>query len=390
MRILLVYDCLYPHTVGGAERWLRALAERLGQDHEVAYVTRRQWSDAPPVEGFEAVAVSGGGGLYTSSGRRRLLPALAFGLGVFRHLARRRGDYDVVHCLSYPYFSVLAVRLALVGRRDGPRVFIEWLECLSPAWWREYAGRLGGAFGRALQGLCVRLTPTALVFSDHSAAQVRRAGLRGELHKLPGLFAGPLAARAGAKRDEDLVVFAGRHMPDKRPLAALEAVALARKTRPSVRAVIVGDGPERSRVVARIAELGLDEAVRAPGFVERDELESLLSTASCVVAPSLREGFGMAVLEAAALGAPVVVCEAPDSAAAELVEPGVNGEVAADASPAAIAASVLRVLDAGPALSESAAAWFDRNRARLSMEDSMAAVERIYRDSSRAASTNAS
>ena len=44
MRICLIYDCLYPHTVGGAERWYRGLAERLvGEGHEVTYVTLRQW-----------------------------------------------------------------------------------------------------------------------------------------------------------------------------------------------------------------------------------------------------------------------------------------------------------------------------------------------------------
>jgi len=387
VRILLIYDCLYPNTVGGAELWLRALAEDLGRENDVVYVTRRQWDEPPEVEGFEVVGVSGGE-LYTRSGRRRLLPALAFGLGVFGHLVRRRGHYDVVHCLSYPYFAVPAVRLALAGTRS--RVFVEWLECLSPAWWRAYGGRVGGLLGRALQGLCVRLTPAAFVFSDHSAERVRSAGLRGKLHKLPGLYAGPGAAPADGERDEELVLFAGRHMPDKRPVAAVEALALARERRPGLHGVIVGDGPERARVLARIGELGVDDAVRAPGFVERAELEDLLGRAACVVAPSLREGFGMAVVEASAAGTPVVVCEGPDNAAAELVEPGVNGELAADASPQAIAAAVLRVLDAGPALRESAATWFERNRERLSMEQSIAAVERIYRDSSRTAATNAS
>ena len=44
LRICLVYDCLYPHTVGGAERWYRNLAERLAAEgHEVTYLTLRQW-----------------------------------------------------------------------------------------------------------------------------------------------------------------------------------------------------------------------------------------------------------------------------------------------------------------------------------------------------------
>ena len=44
LRICLVYDCLFPYTVGGAERWYRNLGERLAADgHEVSYLTLRQW-----------------------------------------------------------------------------------------------------------------------------------------------------------------------------------------------------------------------------------------------------------------------------------------------------------------------------------------------------------
>src|SRR5437764_7665095 len=44
MRICLIYDCLYPYTVGGAERWYRNLALRLRDaGHEVTYLTLRQW-----------------------------------------------------------------------------------------------------------------------------------------------------------------------------------------------------------------------------------------------------------------------------------------------------------------------------------------------------------
>src|SRR6266511_4185003 len=162
MRIALVYDCLYPHTIGGAERWLRALAEALGPDHEVTYVTRRQWprGERPDISGVECVAVSPGGSLYTARGRRRALPPLAFGLGVLLHFLRRRRRYDVVHCLSYPYVPLIAVRLALAGRGE-VRIWCEWLECLSDGYWRDHAGALEGALGRRLQALCVRLTQRA-------------------------------------------------------------------------------------------------------------------------------------------------------------------------------------------------------------------------------------
>src|SRR5688572_20074257 len=104
-----------PPSVGGAEHWLRVVAEELRRDHDVAYITRRQWRGEGPIAGVRCVAVAPGGPLTTADGRRRLLPPLVFGAGVLVHLLRHRGAYDVVHCLSYPYVPVLSARLALAG-----------------------------------------------------------------------------------------------------------------------------------------------------------------------------------------------------------------------------------------------------------------------------------
>ena len=79
MRVCLVYDCLYPFTIGGAERWYRNLAERLAASgHEVTFLTRRQWErgSEPMIEGVRVVAVSPRMSLYRR-GRRRTLPPAA-------------------------------------------------------------------------------------------------------------------------------------------------------------------------------------------------------------------------------------------------------------------------------------------------------------------------
>src|SRR2546430_16892796 len=98
MRVCLVYDCLFPYTVGGAERRARRLAERLASDgHEVAYLTLRQWprTEQGSVPGVDVKAVGPQMELYTG-GRRRILPPLVFGAGVLRHHLRpRRGFGDL-------------------------------------------------------------------------------------------------------------------------------------------------------------------------------------------------------------------------------------------------------------------------------------------------------
>src|SRR5271170_1314492 len=115
MRICVIYDCLFPFTVGGAERWYRGLAERLAADgHEVTYLTLRQWDRGATPDlgpGIRVRAVGPRLALYTDGGRRRIGPPLAFGLGVLAHLARHGRGYDVVHTAAFPYFSLLAAGL---------------------------------------------------------------------------------------------------------------------------------------------------------------------------------------------------------------------------------------------------------------------------------------
>src|SRR5258708_40295937 len=85
MRICVIYDCLFPYTVGGAERWYRNVAERLAQEgHDVTYLTLRQWDRGERLDLDARIRVVTAGprmGPYPKSGRRRILPPLGFGAG---------------------------------------------------------------------------------------------------------------------------------------------------------------------------------------------------------------------------------------------------------------------------------------------------------------------
>jgi glycosyltransferase involved in cell wall biosynthesis len=175
-----------------------------------------------------------------------------------------------------------------------------------------------------------------------------------------------------------MVVFAGRHIPEKRVTALVPALARARVELPGVRGAIYGEGPDRRRVVKAIAALRLGGYVSAPGFVEREVLEHALATALCLVLPSRREGYGLAVVECAARGVPSIVVDGPDNAATELVDEGVNGTVAPSASADDLAAAIVRVYRAGPELRRSTLEWFRKNEERLSLERSLERVLEAY------------
>jgi glycosyltransferase involved in cell wall biosynthesis len=373
MRVCIVYDCLYPFTIGGAERWYRNLAERLASNgHEVTFLTRRQWprDEEPAIPGVRVVTVSPRMELY-ARGRRRILPPLLFGLGVFVHLLRRGERYDVVHTASFPYFSLLAA--AATRRRARFRLLVDWHEVWTREYWTEYLGRLGGAGGWRIQRACLRVPQRAFCFSRLHEDRLRQLRLAGEITRLGGQYAGPPPPSAPPP-GRPVVVFAGRHIPEKRVTALVPALARARLDVPELGGEIFGDGPERDAVVDAIASRGLGEAVSAPGFVAEDVLSRALASALCVVLPSKREGYGLIVVESAARGVPAVVVDSPDNAATELVEESINGFVAPSSEPEALATAIIRVYYAGQELRETTLDWFKRNAERLSLESSLQVV----------------
>lgn len=383
MRVCLVYDCLYPYTVGGAERWYRNLAERLvSEGHEVTYLTLRQWERGERLDldpRIEVVTVGPHMDLYTGD-RRRIVPPLVFGAGVLWHLLIHGRRYDVVHTASFPYFSLLAAGVARPLGRFA--LVVDWHEVWSRSYWLSYLGGIGGRVGYLVQLACARLPQRAFCFSRLHAARLRGEGLRGEVTVLEGEYAGSLDTPIPIPA-EAVVVFAGRMIPEKRAPLGVAGVAAAAKRIPGLRGVFYGDGPEREAVLAAIAEEEAQETISAPGFVESVQLEASLRSALCMLLPSSREGYGMVVVEASAVATPAVVVEAPDNAAVELVAEGVNGTIVQSAEPEAIAEAIVRVYEAGMAMRQSTARWFAENAERISLESSLSTVLDGYAPSAR-------
>jgi glycosyltransferase involved in cell wall biosynthesis len=380
VRICLIYDCLYPWTVGGGERWMRGLAEALAAaGHEVTYLTRKQWPDSEPpaIPGVRVVAVSREEPLYGPDGNRTIGEPLRFGWGVLRHLLRHRGAYDVVHATSFPYFSLLAAGGALAGTRTS--LVVDWFEVWSRTYWRRYLGGPKGWVGWAVQRLCARVPQRAFVFSRLHGRRLVEEGLRGEPRVHAGLYAGPLEPppRAAEPR-APLVVFAGRHIAEKRVPAIPAAIAAARQRLPELRALILGDGPQLPDVRAAIDAAGVADVVEAAGFVDSAVVRQSLADASCLLLPSEREGYGLIVVEAAAVGTPSIVVAGEDNAAVELIAEGVNGVVAASTSPHDLAEAIVRLHAAPGGLRDSTLSWFAENRRRLSLQDSLATVLASY------------
>jgi glycosyltransferase involved in cell wall biosynthesis len=355
-RVAFVHDSLYPHVIGGAGRYYWALARALTRRAPVTYVTSRFLERRRgTVDGMEVVGVA------PRPRPRSLLRKALFGIGVFRHLLLHGGRYAVVHCCCFPYPAVLAARLGLLPHRR-TRLVVDWHEVIPRATWRRRR-RLLGELGYLVQALAIRCGDVAVTYWRLEARRSRDSVvLMPEF--LPEGEAPPFDP--GAPR-ENLVVFLGRLVGEKRADLVAAVVAELRRSDPSWRGVIFGGGPDRDRVAESIRASGQAEAVKLVGFASWEAVSTALGHARCLLFPSQREGFGLAVLEAAAHGLPAVLVAGDDNAAVELIEPGENGLVVDEPDPAHMAAAVWELAD-NPETHRRARAWFESAARRHSLE----------------------
>jgi glycosyltransferase involved in cell wall biosynthesis len=149
----------------------------------------------------------------------------------------------------------------------------------------------------------------------------------------------PIFTPHGPRADDgSYLLFVGALQPRKDPLCAVRALALLD---PELELVFVGPEKRGGKDVRHeVARLGLQRRIRFLGHVPKDRLSALYRGAACLVLPSRDEGFGLPVLEAMAVGTPVVA-----STAGAL--PEIAGEAAVlvpPRDPAALAVGVEQAL----------------------------------------------
>lgn len=134
----------------------------------------------------------------------------------------------------------------------------------------------------------------------------------------------------------NVIAFAGRLGVQKSLGTALEAV----EATPLVTFVVAGDGPERAMLESRARELGIDDRVRFLGGVSRDVVLRLFRAADASVLPSAWENFPHTVVEALAVGCPVIATAV--GGVPEVVRDGENGLLVAPGDGDALAAALGR------------------------------------------------
>jgi glycosyltransferase involved in cell wall biosynthesis len=193
---------------------------------------------------------------------------------------------------------------------------------------------------------------------------------------------GPARRRAarralGLRDDDEVVITVGRQEYQKGQRFLLEAIATLAPARPNVKVLVAGRPGATSRELSElIARPALEGRIHMLGY--REDVPELLAASDVFAFPSLFEGLGGSVLEAMALGLPIVASDLP--AVREVVEDGENALLVPVASADDLATGIAEILDHP----DRAAAFGARSREifleRFTSARSAEAMIDLYRD----------
>jgi glycosyltransferase involved in cell wall biosynthesis len=392
MKLLIFYETVYPDFIGGVElRNYEVAAALCRRGHEVTLAGFCRGSLTTDLANLRMLPLGALDSLYNSAGKRSTRQALRCAATAARlDLAA----YDLVETPNMPYIHL--VPLAMKCAAAGKPLLVAWYEYWGP-YWRDYVGTLKAPVYRAIEWLTAQLGTEVNATSELTRARVAAARRRGSVDLVPcGISVGRVqaAAETGQGVGGPPLIYAGRLLEHKRLDLALRAVALLARqaggagTAESAAAdmgaaaggplfTIFGEGPDRPRLEALTAELGLAGRVLFRGHVETsEEVWRELGAARLALQPSAREGFGLFPLEAMAAGLPVVYCQSSESAVDELVRDGIEGAAAA-ADPDDLAAILARLLADTPAATAEHRRLAANARTRAALYDWDAIGQRI-------------
>lgn len=243
----------------------------------------------------------------------------------------REGARDIFFChYDHPATFVAALCLRALGRRvyamgcskydDYQRTL--WREVVKSLFYLPYCGGISSG-KRARDYMRFLGIPENRIATEYNTVSIER------IRKLAGVPPAP----DGTPFEQRHFTIVARFVPKKNISTALEAYALYRKNSELPHALhLCGSGPLENELREKAEHLGISPYVTFHGFIQTRGIARILGSTLALLLPSVEEQFGNVVIEAQAMGVPVILsdnCGARDV----LVRSGVNGFVAESDNP---------------------------------------------------------
>lgn len=338
MKIVYVSDAIYPYNKGGKEKRLFELSTRIARMGNEVHIYTMHWWDGPENErvenGVHFHALSKLYPLYKGD-KRSVKEGILFALACLKLF---RVQFDVLDVDHMPFFPIFTSWL--VCKLRGKRLYGTWHEALTLNDWVSYMGK-GGYIAALVEHLSIKLPYKITAASAHTQQMLSSYHGRSKRVDLvaSGIDAKTMQEVAPAQAECD-VLYVGRLVKDKNVDKLVEAFALVAKKNPTARLVIVGHGIEKPAILQLIKKLRVTRRVTMlDPLPDARDVYAYMKRAKVFVLPSVREGFGIVVLEALACGTPVVTVDAPANAAKDLIAEHETGSVT-ELTPEALAEAI--------------------------------------------------
>ena len=373
--------------IGGAERVLSYLARAFAQEGaQVTVVTSRDPNSPRDINPDSPTSIAGEGPTIVrlATVRTRFIGTSLYMRELKRWFRLNSVDLAYVSMLKHDAYVTIKsgerLGFPVVARPEGAGLT------------GDLAWQSWGRFGRTI-GLKCRRASAFVAISPRIQEEIEQSWLTGTMR--PSRFWEPLRPTPRHPRIESLpngvpvpetpwrprghwskaprAVFVGRLAVEKSLDRLIVAWPIVRAQHPTAQLVLIGEGPQRGVLEAQARELGLTigpgQALEMPGAVSN--VETHLRDADLFVLPSSEEGMSIALLEAMALGMPIVASAIPGNRA--LVDDGRHGRIT-ETRPNMLAQVILdQWRDFDPAIAMGEAA-----RLRVAAEFSIRAVARRH------------
>ncbi|GAA4471317.1 glycosyltransferase family 4 protein [Phytohabitans houttuyneae] len=297
---------------GGSEVYIERVAAEMAARGYTSTIFCQAYAGAPAEEtkadGVRVVRRGGRHTVYLFAALVYLAGALGFGPLSGRRLGRPDLIVDV--CNGLPFLSRLYAR----------RPVVALVHHVHREQWRVIFGPVPARIGWWIESrLAIRVYRGCRYVTVSESSRDELVGLGVDADRITIIRNGTPAAVGPpvARTDHPSLLVLGRLVPHKRVELALRATALLSLEMPTLQLVVAGQGWWEAPLRRLAADLGIEDRVRFTGFVSEEDKHALLCRSWLAVTPSIKEGWGLTIVEAAAHGTPSVafrsaggVCEA--------------------------------------------------------------------------------
>lgn len=325
MKIAYVSDAIYPYNKGGKEKRLIDITTRLVKEGHEVHVYCMKWWKEPVLHkierGVHLHAISPLYPLYTGE-RRSISQAIKFGLSCLKLI---KEDWDVIDVDHMPFYPVIFTKIVCLLK--GKKMIATWNEVWGLEYWQKYIG-WKAPIAYFIEWFSTLLPDHIISITDHTTKRLKT--ILGRKHNVSTVLCGidlDYIDKVLPSTEKSDIIFTGRLLKHKNIDLIIKSVAYLKSKGKKIKAVIIGNGPEKRRLQHLAEHLKVQKNILFQDFLPKHEQAvSFIKASKLFVFPSEREGFGLVAIEANAAGIPFITSNHYENAAQYLIEKG-NGSI---------------------------------------------------------------